>query len=1387
MPTYGGFETIAELHRGGRGSVWSARRPEGGEPLFAVKLLQPDAMFYGREAASELVAAFLETAEVQRRAATAGGAGGAWAPIHGSGVQEDGAYLVTDLFNRSSVERLVAGRFRVDGVSLHRVASAVVQGLVELDRACRRAHGNLKASNVLVAGDGAVTVSRAALADPASDARAKSVGTAGDLRALGEIIHQFVLHQPFRGAGGYPVRDGSEWHSLGPGGRQWLELTNRLLDPAPASQPTLDEVSERVAAAGAARKGRPGPLFIGAGVAALLVIAGGGYWLLGGSSPKGEGWTEDNVAKWKQYAVDYADWGQPFIADLDQPAGAGLGGIRSAVYSGDDGLRAVVEGLDEEQEREAIDSRRISGNERGDINTLDRITPKDWRAVAKMKAAAAKLDAIRQLARGESWAPRQRLHEAAEAWKKRGWARAAEALEEGAEPFPLDKQAAAHFDRVLALDRVRARIEGLAGEVDTTAATLDGTGDTVLAKFRGWARADVQDPKTIEELEAALQHSVKLGQELAAAYQGGEWQRIDAEYFRGTSPVYSAASAPDQAYFQGWLAEVRSDKYTRPDAASDPTNPARWHARESLDSITKKAAKLDELKKPLDPATRARIESLGRQVAELENTPWIRANAARKREDAARTEKELDELLAVVTSAERDARETFAEDLADAKRQLNEPKDIAPGSPAISAAWVAWRTPVAAAMPDDYAATLETAHRVEGALAQFHSDLRAATPSLEANRSWFAALTAVISDERERRAAKALEAIAGQGAGIDVDALVRGLTAASGEYGVWAAGVATAGRDAGRLADLLDAGYGLDEPTPEGGTLKQRAEGLRAALAQQPAVAKALAAVPARVEKLERIASATTVQDIDAATASDTHPEVAIAAWRRLASLDGAWPSSAGDLRRDDDFRARAAGAANVIDAADRKEALASELAQGAAVRWMRAFRAAGSKDEIEAVAGQMSAHGVKAADVTDDRLAYNLLVADLGRGVAAAADDDARVQALVKAFVESARVRAAESLTVQKVKDALAVLGPIASEAEAPVKAFDPGVVGPGAATPPWKGELAGPNGSDALLRYALGDQVLTFARVEVSDAKEAAYLCTTEMSLGAMLGVLQSAGQDAAFVGLTAPNPSGPTGWIVEADGKTLAEAGSWLPTQHSRVRTNFPEVSETPAGVGVETPGPGSPVQQVSPAGALYVCRLMGCRLPTAAEWRAAAGPIPSGDAALSAYNLRDAAWKAQLDHVQSVFAKFKSPVLDDPDAGAYKSGDKGARTSDDKVILFRPVDAASPGPFHDLYGNVWELVLDDVAGMTAVSAPADVKKFVVASTSKLGLLGGSALSAPSIDLGTVQPIDRFSIQDGLGFSDAGFRPAFSAEGGGRVRFSVQVAQALTADPYVYPPGR
>jgi formylglycine-generating enzyme required for sulfatase activity len=226
----------------------------------------------------------------------------------------------------------------------------------------------------------------------------------------------------------------------------------------------------------------------------------------------------------------------------------------------------------------------------------------------------------------------------------------------------------------------------------------------------------------------------------------------------------------------------------------------------------------------------------------------------------------------------------------------------------------------------------------------------------------------------------------------------------------------------------------------------------------------------------------------------------------------------------------------------------------------------------------------------------------------------------------------------------------------------------------------------------------------------------------------------------------PSRPGGW----------DTSGWLfdvPSLSSAKVKPYPD--ELIGAVG--TPSALHPMQQVSSTVASRVAGKIGCRLPTAEEWKAAAEMSSSADARTP--NRRDATWDAYKVYLDGQFKNLAGgPPMDAPwpDKGSFdpkktNTGPKAvaAVAGNDQVLWFREVGGPD-GRFHDLVGNAAEWVAP--AGPSAGQTPNDVARAQV--------IGASAISSDQIAPDIAQdPTNRTRAA----FSDVGFRLAFDAVGG------------------------
>ena len=217
-------------------------------------------------------------------------------------------------------------------------------------------------------------------------------------------------------------------------------------------------------------------------------------------------------------------------------------------------------------------------------------------------------------------------------------------------------------------------------------------------------------------------------------------------------------------------------------------------------------------------------------------------------------------------------------------------------------------------------------------------------------------------------------------------------------------------------------------------------------------------------------------------------------------------------------------------------------------------------------------------------------------------------------------------------------------------------------------------------------------------------------------------------------------------------------------------LPGVKTYPAGLSVPRPTTLCPMQYVSPEAALYVARVLGCRLPSSTEWQAAYQP--GGET-----NLRDTtSWLKQRDYILNLQRRNKpswpdTDVFLPKDATAARGGTaQPVAGASDTRLWFSPV--GSGGAFQHLAGNVAELVYDAPPRFNeAFKEPgslssARLRCFLDEGAAHLKVIGGSALSPPELWNGADKsfagawPADLARAR--RGYSDVGFRLAFTAPG-------------------------
>lgn len=1441
MAIFGAYETVQELSRSGLGSVYSARKAGTADaPAFVIKTCAPDAAIIGDEAVAGAVARFLEQAESARQIGDSI-TSGRWAKVYQLGradVQSEdgtttpGAFFVTDLATRGTMERLAAGKVQFESPVLSRLIGEVVRGLCDLKAGMLRGHGNLKPSNVLVcagaAGNAAKTnganagisellTLRVLIADPLPTDRLDAErDRLADLRAVGELIHILVLHQKFRG--GWPLEHGGPWKALGRDGEKWRDLVNKLLDPDDnARRPGLDELALQVGQLKSVRRSRT-PLVIGA-IAAALLIGGPTTYLLTRGPAKPEIkitlWNETREKDWIGLCNAHRGWYTIFQSSLNKapaPAQGQHKTRREGYAAGDAQLAALVtmqgagEGFDPWSIAQGSDT---TVKPERDLNDLSR-APGDYaRSDWGVERTEQALKAIASLSDGlAAWEAPKKLKARAEEWRALGWTKAAAYLDQVADGVSIEQSPdlAGAIDTVLAVVPASERAQQLWAQIQENAGEMKKAKDPVLDKFAPAAAAlggvaEGAGSGTRADLDALLtqlQATADLSGRLAG-FVRVELATIDVESFTN-APGYGmlTSAAPTRETFEEWLKEARKwPSLKEPDPRMALDFDALFVALES------QATRLTTppLNEKLDGETAGRLAKVKPdwEAVDRAKVGWNRRNQQRVEGETARIKTELEDLRIAIEGKINRRMVAIREGAAGARKALNERTQIVADSPSINGVWKNWRDAIVAEYPDEqYEDMVARAQATEDALvAVRRTALGAALPAPEGGATpaaWMLQLNGAVDAERERRLnawAQELAAKPPAGAELRGEAFTSRVDAAARAYAQWLDKLVQMRTDLGKVEDLLSQGVA---PGSGGGPDGAAAEQLWTKwstdpIAQDGAIKQAMSSLSTRIDAAKALASendpgklVATIRD-----AALDRPELVIGAWNRLADPATGWPGSAAQLGEARGVREKLDLVGNGLPA-QRKAALAQRVAAEMGARWKAFAASVREVADLQAAFASMADFGVAEADL-EPRTRYNLLVSRLKAEAQNKTLDDPAVMRLVSDFSRDVRGLSGDVSSSAKVNALLSSLQPLATGDAPKEKPIDPLTLGPGKVWGAQSGQLIG---SGEGLVFQRGGLRLEFVRVDPPAPADPVFICTREMSIGDFAEIAAAT----PAIGETAPAAEhwkGPRGWTRTANG--AFRAGAWInpdavfsPQQPAYAPSIV--ASGQIALVGNQAggePTSESPMQSVSGVAMAMAARAVGCRFPTEIEWKAAYQKFAGGTVPTSA-NLRDVTFEAQKQHVRAMQdnpAVQRKAAFQWPDDESYgfvflqtpKGPDARVGSTNDGVLWFAKV-ASDPGPVHHLVGNVAELVCTNGAQMEKV--PATSREEI--ESLGAGIIGGSALSDSTQNVAQALQVSIIDVEEGL--ADVGCRIAFGAKGvpPPRETFIARLGKMVTDDTYL-----
>ncbi len=595
----GAYETVREIHHKALSSVKLARQLSDPRARVVIKSFQPFTPFADQEAARRDVRLFLEAARLQE--AVAATESRHWAPIHEYGEVESGAAYVTD-FYEGSLDLLVRSRRRMDAVSVCGIAAGVVEGLLELQRACFRTHGNLKASNVLLAGKGRIRPAGVFLSDPRWGQASGPAAEVEDLQALGSLICQMVLLTPPRGAGG-TVPPSVEWHRLGKVGEPLRDLCNRLL--APALKPgdiTLESVGTELAALlkAAVWRRRAKRAVAWACVAGIIPALIGGimaYQTLHSPPVVMSGLKEN----WNQLVGEYNLWFEAFAKNVDpkirgrvdpDPKEIAIVSARQQMWKNDPYLRefikAVTEFNKDRLEPQALEEGPLQHYYES-AQLWDKLDPPQQKRIQNAEREKKSVSTALKLVKEQigdrltSWPALKELVSGADRWKQ-AWPQRAEYVHDLVSKIGRNEYLATHISTALKMKALIPRVDEGLKKVRRAEAILNAAPQadkTLLAQFEVFVATGIAEKpgkmkpaeslkdfeeglKDFEDLDKRLQSWTEGQEAIAVLLEGfvkGPWSTaIHRECVVKFPPGAPPARATEED-FRKWMRAVDSEDY----------------------------------------------------------------------------------------------------------------------------------------------------------------------------------------------------------------------------------------------------------------------------------------------------------------------------------------------------------------------------------------------------------------------------------------------------------------------------------------------------------------------------------------------------------------------------------------------------------------------------------------------------------------------------------------------------------------------------------------------------------------------------------------------------------------------------------------------------------
>ena len=580
MTSFGRFETVRELHHSGFTVLYSGRAKADSDAKFAIKVFQPSTFLLETEQVQTEADLFLNSARVQQK--TAAGGAKHWAPIHECDSIPNGAFYTTDQYDRS-LQQLIDVRIKLSANALREIVESVAKGIVELKQACRRPHGNLKATNILIAGEGDLSQTSIVLSDPLPDEQIDTeVHWDTDLRAIAELIYQLIIHRPTPSVGGWQITDSKEWGKLGKQANDWISLCNRLLNAhmKPGTM-TIETLTDELARF---KKIKPVLSFRRLLIAiGLVVITGAAIFIIKPDflefifPPE-----PPSIRDWNQSLTEYLDWVKALRSDLGLPKG----NQREKQWTSNPHLSIIVENIKKASYPYSVaydnnvleqDLNKIENEE-----DLRKYRIKATRTTAALKAAEiikfffdiksdpnsfSLYDPNSPTDRKEfqKWPVLVETQQTANNFKEREWQELAKSLEDligQVRPGLDNKNIAENVDKILDLHLNLNDIESRWANIENKQKIIDSTDDPILTKFIGYIQSKLVSTN-LDVLGRELEQMGSLADNLSKFIEDN-WQKVDKNTFLSDHGNDSEES-PTNNTFTDRLVVIKNYLYLDPD------------------------------------------------------------------------------------------------------------------------------------------------------------------------------------------------------------------------------------------------------------------------------------------------------------------------------------------------------------------------------------------------------------------------------------------------------------------------------------------------------------------------------------------------------------------------------------------------------------------------------------------------------------------------------------------------------------------------------------------------------------------------------------------------------------------------------------------------------